>query len=155
MTPETADMAVTRAQVRFWRALTNILVYIVVLNLFVEYVHTVVIDSFTVSILTAILLWLMLGAIMRIEYRLRGFFERREGWPFRVLRYFSVWAILFLSKFVILDVVALATAGRATLGQFLEVIAITLSLIAAEFVLGWIYRRLGGPSVLPRSERPS
>ncbi len=43
----------TRNQARFADFMTDVLVYIVVLNLFVEYVDAIVIDSFTISILTA------------------------------------------------------------------------------------------------------
>lgn len=152
MTEGASSLTITRAQYRFSAALMQILISVVVLNLFVEYVHTVVIDSFTVSILTAVLLWLMLRVITRLEHRVAGYFRRQEGVFFRVLRYLSVWAILFVSKFVILEVVALATAGRATLGQFFEVVAIVVVLMAAEYVLGRIYTTLGGPASSPESD---
>jgi hypothetical protein len=138
------DQTITRAQLVFSSALMQILITVVVLNLFVEYVHTVVIDSFTISILTAVLLWLMLRLVTRLERRVAAFFRRKEGVLYRVLRYLSVWAILFVSKFVILEVVALATAARATLGQFIEVAAIVIVLMAADYLLGWLYRKLGG-----------
>ena len=143
---------ITRAQFGFSSALMQILIAVVVLNLFVEYVHTVVIDSFTVSVLTAVLLWLMLRVITRLERRVAAYFRRKEGAFYRVLRYLCVWAILFVSKFVIVEVVALATAGRATLGQFFEVVAIVLVLMAADYLLGWVYRRLGGPTSAPQGD---
>jgi hypothetical protein len=136
-------LTITRAQFRFSAALMHILVAVVVLNLFVEYLEPVVIDSFTVSIATAVLLWLMLGLVTRLEHRVSGYFRKKEGRVFRVLRFFSVWAILFVSKFVIVEIVALLTAGRATLGQFLEVVAIVVALMAADYLLEWVYRRLG------------
>jgi len=137
------ELNVTRAQFRFAKALTEILIYIVVLNLFVEYAHAVVIESFTVSVVTAVLLWLTLGAIVRLEHRVADYFRPRKGVLPRVLRYLCVWAILFVSKFVILEVVAFVTAGRAVLGHFFEVVAIVLALMAAEALLGQVYRRLG------------
>jgi len=146
VTEPASERTITRAQFRFARALAEILVSIVVLNLFVEYVHTVIIDSFTVSIVTAVLLWLMLRVIKRLEHRVSASFKRREGALFRILRLLSVWAIMFLSKFVIIEVVAFATAGRAVLGEFFEVVAIVLVLIVAEYLLGWVFRRLGGPA---------
>ena len=137
------ELSVTQAQLRFARALTEILIYIVVLNLFVEYVHGVVIESFSVSVVTAVLLWLILGVVLRLERRVADYFRRKTGALSRILRYLCVWAILFVSKFVILEVVAFVTAGRAALGHFLEVVAIVLALMAAEALLRWIYRRLG------------
>ncbi len=140
-----SDVSVSAAQFRFAKALTEILVYIVVLNLFVEFVHGVVIESFSVSVLTAVLLWLMLGRIRRLEHRVSGYFRTKEGALFRVLRLFSVWLILFLSKFVIIEVVGFVTAGRAALGHFFEVVAIVVALLAAEKLLALVYRRLGRP----------
>ena len=137
------ELSVTPSQFRFAKALTEILIYIVVLNLFVEYVHAVVIESFTISVVTAVLLWLMLGTIGRLEHRIADYFRRKNGVLPRVLRYLCVWAILFVSKFVILEVVAVVTAGRAALGHFVEVVAIVLALIAAEALLKWGFRRLG------------
>ena len=125
----------------------QILIAVVVLNLFVEYVHTVVIDSFSISLLTAVLLWLMLRVITRLERRVAAYFRRKEGALYRVLRYLSAWAILFVSKFVILEVVALVFAGRAALGHFFEIVAIVLALIAAEALLRWIFRRLGADAL--------
>lgn len=134
---------ITRAQQRFAMALTQILVSIVVLNLFVEYVHTVVIDSFTVSILTAVLLWLMLRVITRLEHRVSGYFRQKRGVLNRILRLLGVWAIMFVSKFVIIEVVGLATGGRAVLGEFFAVVAIVLVLMGADYLLAWVYKRLG------------
>ena len=146
VTERPTGKTITQAQFGFSAALMQILIAVVVLNLFVEYVHTVVIDSFSISLLTAVLLWLMLRVITRLERRVAAYFRRKEGALSRVLRYLSAWAILFVSKFVILEIVALATAGRATLGQFFEIVAIVLALMAADYLLGWVYRRLGGPA---------
>jgi hypothetical protein len=145
VTDEAGELTVTRAQLMFTAALTQILVSIVVLNLFVEYVHTVVIESFTVSIVTAVLLWVMLRVITRLEHRVSGFFRGRKGVVNRVLRLLSVWAIMFVSKFVIIEVVGLATAGRAVLGEFFAVVAIVLVLMGADYALTWVYRKLGAP----------
>lgn len=49
-------ITITRSQARFVSWVADVLVYIVVLNLFVEWAPAVVIESFTVSILTAIAL---------------------------------------------------------------------------------------------------
>jgi hypothetical protein len=145
-TEPTDQRTITQAQFLFARALTEILASIVVLNLFVEWVHAVVIDSFTVSVLTAILLWLMLRGTIRLERRVSAYFRQKKGVVFRVMRYLSVWAILFVSKFAILEIVALVTAGQAVLGHFFEVVAIVVALMVAEALLNWIYTKLGSPA---------
>jgi hypothetical protein len=50
---------------------------------------------------------------------------------------------MFVSKFVIIEVVGLATGGRAVLGEFFAVVAIVLVLMGADYLLAWVYKRLG------------
>ena len=55
--------SVTRRQAVFASWMTDVLVYVVVLNLFVEYVPTVITESFTISIFTAVVLKFLIDAI--------------------------------------------------------------------------------------------
>jgi hypothetical protein len=60
---------ITSAQARYASWVADVLVYIVVLNLFVEFVDAIVIESFWISILTAILLKLLLDALVGVGRR--------------------------------------------------------------------------------------
>ena len=60
---EEAKATLTRAQYTYVSWYVDILIYTVVLNLFVEYVEAIQIDSFTISLLTAILLKALLALI--------------------------------------------------------------------------------------------
>lgn len=123
--------------------MTDVLVYTAVLNLFVEYAESVVIDSFTISILTAVVLKLILDVILAFEHRVSEFFKRFEGTWARVIGFLSVWAILFGSKFVILEVVDIIFGDRVELGGFLMVIAIVLAMMIARELVGRAYLALG------------
>ena len=141
--PSDPPIVVTPAQQRFASWMTDVLVYIVVLNLFVEHASAVVIDSFSISILTAILLKLMLDALLGVEHRVSTYFAGKEGKVFRVLGPLSVFSILFFSKFLILEVVNLVFGDHVALGHFIEVAAIVITMIVATRVLRAIYARLG------------
>ena len=138
-----ATITMTRNQQRFADWVTDVLVDIVVLNLFVEFVDTVVIDSFWISILTAILMKLMLDTVIGLERRVSRYFAAKEGPINRILRFVSVWAILFLSKFVILEAVNLVFGEHVELGHFVEILLIIVGMLGARAALGAIYRRLG------------
>ncbi len=122
---------------------TDVLIYIVVLNLFVEYNPKIVIDSFTISILTAILLKILLELILRFEHRVANFFKSRPGRLSNFLRIISTWIILFLSKFLILEVVDIVFGEHVELGKFLDVIILVIALIATREVIQRIYFSLG------------
>jgi hypothetical protein len=134
---------ITHNQQRFASWMTDVLVYTVVLNLFVEWSDAIVIDSFTISILTAVLLKWLLDVIKGLEHRVAAFFGAREGQIYRVLGAVSAFGILFLSKFVILEVVDIVFGEHVELGKLLDLIALIVAMIAARLVMDRIYRRLG------------
>ena len=143
------QVTITRNQLLFVDWMTDVLIYIIVLNLFVEYWDAIVIDSFTISILTAVLLKAMLDVIAGVEHRVAGFFRAREGAIYTVLGAISVFSILFLSKLLILEIVDLVFGDHVELGHFVEVIVLIVSMIVARKLVGVIYRSLGDPQAEP------
>jgi hypothetical protein len=139
----TKEVRVTRRQGIFLSWTRDVLIYIVVLNLFVEFNPKIVIDSFTISILTAILLKILLEIILRFEHLVADFFKSRPGRLSSFLRIASTWLILFLSKFLILEVVDVVFGEHVELGKFLDVIILVISLMVARAMFQWIYNSLG------------
>lgn len=131
------------AQARFLSWVSAVLVDIVVLNLFVEFVHTIVIDSFSISILTAVLLKLMVDAVKGLEQSVSAYFAAREGAVWKAIRFLAVWLILFLSKFVILEAVNVVFGDHVELGSFIEIVGIIVTMLAANAALLAVYRSLG------------
>jgi len=136
-------VTMTRAQQRFASWMADVLVYIVVLNLFVEFVHTIVIDSFWISILTALLLKLLLDVVIGLEHRVAAFFKPKAGLASKALGLASQWAILFFSKFLILEAVNLVFGDHVELGYFIEIVALVVAMIVARRVVQTVYMRLG------------
>jgi hypothetical protein len=140
---ETGEITVTRRQMLYASWVTDVLVYIVVLGLFVEYVPSVVTESFIISIFTAVVLKLLIDAIAGLEHRASDWFKRREGSGWRVLRLVTMFSILFLSKFAILEIIDIVFGDRVTLGGFVGVALLVVTMILARLALTWTYRRLG------------
>jgi hypothetical protein len=136
-------VTITPAQDRYFSWMSDVLVYTVVLNLFVEYVDDVIIDSFTISILTAVLLKILLDLVLGVEHQVRHFFAQREGAIYRVLGTVSLFAILFLGKLFILEVVDLVFGDHVELGHFIEIVALVLALIITREVFRRIYLAFG------------
>jgi hypothetical protein len=137
------QITTTRAQQRFFSWTKDVLIYIVVLNLFVEYVDAIVIDSFTISIFTAILLKALLDLILRLEHRIADFFQQRTDPVSKALGVVSMWLILFLSKFVILEVVDVVFGDHVELGGFITVLALVLVMMITREIVQRIYVYLG------------
>jgi hypothetical protein len=134
---------INRRQERFVAWVMDILVYTVVLGLFVEHVDSVVIDSFTIVIGTAVLLKALLAAIVGLEHRVSVYFKQRGGTVNRVLGIVATLSILFWSKFVILEAVDIVFGDHVELGGFFMIVALIIAMMAARAVVQLIYKQLG------------
>lgn len=128
----------TKRQMIFFSWTKDILIYVTVLNLFVEYNPAKIIDSFTVSILTAILLKIILELILRLEHIVADVFKANK-----VLKVFFIWLILFGSKFLILELVNFVFGEHVELGGFWDVFLLALTLLLTRQSFQWIYQGLG------------
>lgn len=135
--------AITSLQARYASWTADVLVYTIVLNFFVEHVEAIVIDSFTISVLTALLLKLMLDALGGLEHRVAHFWSERDGVVPRILGAVSVFAILFGGKLLILEVVNVVFGEHVELGHFVEVAVLIVAMIAARASMDWVYHKLG------------
>lgn len=134
-------VSVSRRQQVFAGAVLNVLVNVVVLNLFVEFVDAVVIDSFIISVLTAVLLTAMLGILAKFEHRIHRYFFVKHSW--RIAGVATIWVVLFGGKFVMLEVVNIVFGEHVELGHLLEVILIVVTMMIAGQLMETIYDRLG------------
>ena len=134
-------ITVTRRQQVFGSAVLNVLVNVVVLNLFVEFVDEVIIDSFWISVLAAVLLTTMIGILARFEQRIHHYFFEKHSW--RLAGVFTIWLVLFGGKFVMLEVVDIVFGDHVSLGHLLEVILIVVAMMIAGQLMQTIYDRLG------------
>jgi len=131
----------------FMRYLTATLVDLAVLNLFVEYWEHVSADSFTITLLAAVLLQILLKLTIALEHRLAAFFNARPGGFNKFMRFFTAWLVLFGSKFVILEALALAFGDGLRFGGpfhgIVALIVVVVAMLVVEAALVKFYRRLG------------
>lgn len=125
---------------------TGVLIDLVVLNLFAEYSDKVMVSSFTMSLLAAILLQLLLKLTIALEHRVGAFFKNKPGALMTFLRCFCAWLVLFGSKFVILEALSFALGDSVRFaGAFhgiVWLILVVVTMLVAEEVVVRIYRRL-------------
>jgi len=136
-----ALVTVTRRQQVFAGAVLNVLVNVVVLNLFVEFAEEVVIDSFWISVLTAVLLTAMIGILARFEAGIHHYFFEKHSW--RLAGVITIWLVLFGSKFLMLEIVDIVFGDHVSLGHLVEVILIVVAMMVAGQLMQTIYDRLG------------
>jgi len=131
----------------FVRYFTAILIDLVVLNLFVEYSGKVAIDSFTITLLAAVILQVLLKLTIVLEHKVANYWKAKPGGFSTFMRFFTAWLILFGSKFVILEALVFALGDRLKFGGpfhgVVVLIVVVVAMLVAEVVLVKIYRRMG------------
>jgi hypothetical protein len=112
--------------------IVDLLVYVVVLNLAIEYVPSVISEGFALSLLTAALLKIALELVILLKShvltRLRAATTRHTKLAAAV----SLWAVAAGSKLVVLELVDLVFGDAVSLGGFISVTLLVLVLLGSR-----------------------
>ena len=138
---DTVDGPSSQRQRTVMRYVLATLVDLVILNLFAEYWKDyVIVNSFTISLLAAALLQLLLKLTIALEHRVAAHYNAKEGGFAKFMRYFTAWLILFGSKFAILEALSFVFGDRIRFGGpfhgvvALIVVVVVMLLVEAIFV---------------------
>jgi hypothetical protein len=135
--------SVSNRQRLFIRYFTAILVDLVVLNLFDEYWDAVAIESFTVSLFAAVLLQVLLQATIAFEHRVAAYILEKFG---PTARWLSAWAILFVSKIVILEAINYSFGDEVMFNGpihgLVAFVVVVIALFAAERAIMRLHKAL-------------
>lgn len=113
----------------------DVFVYVVVLNLFIQYVPAVISETFTLSLLTAVLLKGVLEVVLAVKKRARGRFTAARGAVGKVGAGLLLWGVLVGSKFVVLELTDLVFGDSVSLGGFVSVTLLILTLLVSRLVV--------------------
>ena len=80
--------------------LVDVFVYVVVLNLAIEYIPSVISETFTISLLTAVLLKVVLELVIVVKERVLGRLRGASTRAGKVVGGVSLWLVAVGSKFV-------------------------------------------------------
>ena len=143
---ETFEHTPSRRQRVLLRYFSATLVDLAVLGLFAEYWEHVSVESFTVMLLAAVVLQVLLKLTIVVEHRVAAYFNARPGGFNRFMRFFAAWLVLFGSKFVILEALVLAFGDRISFGGpfhgIVALIVVVVVMLAVEAALVKLYRRM-------------
>ena len=143
--PAEAEMPSDRQRL-FVLFFTGTLIDLVILGLFNEYSDHVYVDTFTTALLASIVLQILLKATIAAEHRVLARFKGKTGAAWTSAKFFTAWLILFGSKFVILEVLALIFAKDLHFtGMFhglVWLIVVVVTMVIIEELVVRLYRKL-------------
>ncbi len=142
MTTETgrtayADSRGPRGPIRRWsRArpadVIDLFVYVVVLNLAIEYTPSVISESFSLSLLTAALLKLALELVILLKGMIIKRLHAADTRRAKLAAAGSLWVVAAGSKLVVLELVDLVFGDAVSLGGFISVTLLVVALLASR-----------------------
>jgi hypothetical protein len=110
----------------------DLFVYVVVLNLFVEYFPAVISESFTLSLLTAALLKVTLELVLRVKSKVVRRVRTATTGPGKAFAGLLLWVVAVVSKIVVLELVNLVFGDSVSLGGFVSVTLLVVTLLLSR-----------------------
>jgi hypothetical protein len=110
----------------------DLFVYVVVLNLAIEYKPSVISESFTLSLLTAALLKLALELVILLKGEILTRLHAADTRRAKLAAGVSLWVVAAGSKLVVLELVDLVFGDAVSLGGFIPVTVLVIALLASR-----------------------
>jgi len=117
-----------------------VLVYVVVLNLAVEFLPAVISETFTLSLLTAVLLKLVLELVVSVKKAVMARLRSATRIGQRILGAVVLLLLLPGSKLLVLELVALVFGDAVRLGGFFLVTGLIVALMLARGGVRLLFR---------------
>ena len=112
--------------------IVDVFVYVVVLNLAAEYLPNVIAETFSLSLLSAVLLKVVLEIVLALKDRIKARFKAATTVVGKGLAGLTLWVLLAGSKFLVLELIALVFGDAVSLGGFWSVSALIIVLMLAR-----------------------
>lgn len=125
--------------------LVDVLVYLVILGLFVQFFPQVISESFLLSLLTAVLLKLALEIVVALKTRVVARVRAATTLPGRMIAAASLFVVAAGSKFVILWITDLLFGDAVHLGGFFPVTFLIITLMIARAGVRRLVERTSAP----------
>ncbi len=136
-TPSGGASAASPAPLRRWvRArpadITDLFVYVVVLNLAIEYVPSIISEGFTLSLLTAALLKIALEVVIHAKGTILRRLRTATTPRVKISAGILLWVVAAGSKLVVLELVDLVFGDAVSLGGFVPVTLLVVALLLSR-----------------------
>jgi hypothetical protein len=120
----------------------GVLLYSVVLGFFNDYTDMLSTTSYSTTFLVAIVLQLLTLGTLWLKSWVMAWFRQRKGTKYPPGLIFSVWLIMFLSKFVFLGVIDAIFGSAVEVSGFVSIMVVIAVMMIAQQVIERFYDRL-------------
>lgn len=130
-------------QLAFKELFVGTLIYAVVLGFFNDYTSIVYAKGFSTIFFASIVLELLTYLALMLKSSVVSGFKGKEGSKSKLLMGFSVWLIMFLSKFVFIWVIDIIFGNNININGFFGILILVLCVTVVHKVADLIFIKLG------------
>ena len=137
------DNSFTRQQLLFQELFVGTLIYAVVLGFFNDYTSIVYAKSFSTIFLASIVLEILTFLAFVLKRRIISFLKTKTGSLYKILMFFSVWFIMFVSKFVFIWVLDVVFGDYININGFFGILLVVLTVTLVHKTAYVVFEKLG------------
>ncbi len=127
-------------QKMFREMVLGTLLYSVVLGFFNDYTDILYTGTYSTTFAAAFVLQVLTYLTFDLKKRIVAWFRHKQG--SKVGMAFSVWLVMFLSKFVFLEAINIVFRGQVEISGFIGLLVIVASLTIAQKLIELVDKKL-------------
>lgn len=131
-------------QILFKELFVGTLIYAVVLGFFNDYTSIVDARSFSTIFYAAFVLEVLTYLAFLLKGRIISWLKDRAGLAYKILMFFCVWLVMFLSKFVFIWAVDTIFGSNINIYGFFGILYIVVSVTLSHKLADKVFISLGG-----------
>jgi hypothetical protein len=135
----------TAKQILLKELFVGTLIYAVVLGFLNDYTDIVLAKSFSTVFFSAIILQTLTMLALKLKVMLVDWFKPRKGSASKVGMFFSVWLVMFSSKFVFIWALDLFFGSYITISGFFGILLVAALVTAIHKLADYTFLTLGKP----------
>lgn len=130
-------------QIAFKELFVGTLIYVLVLGFFNDYTDIVYATSSSVMFFASIVLEILTFLALLLKKHIVNWLKAKKGTAYKVMMFFSVWLIMFVSKFVFVGVIDFIFEDYVNISGFFGILAVVLSVTLIHKLADYIFKKLG------------
>lgn len=130
-------------QIAFKEMFVGSLIYVLVLGFFNDYTAIVYATSFSVMFFSSIVLEILTFLAFLAKKQIVNWLKTKNGTSYKIMMFFSVWLIMFVSKFVFVGVIDFIFKDYVNISGFFGILAVVLCVTIIHKVADFIFIKLG------------
>jgi len=130
-------------QLLFQEIFIGTLIYVTVLGFFNDYTSIVYAKSFSILFFAGLILEILTYLAFQLKSLVIAWLKNRKGSLYRILMFFCVWLVMFMSKFVFIWVLDIIFGSYININGFFGILVIVLCVTIIHRLAYKVFNKLG------------